>query len=73
MYTLEEQKKLYDASCKEVLSEKGILAHIMHTCMVEFRDILPGDIAERCIEGTPAVASVPVLGDSLLRNCSKIN
>jgi len=65
-----EQKLLYDNACKEVLSEKEIFAQIMHTCMDEYRDIPPGEIARRYIEGTPAVASVPVMGDGLLTKIS---
>lgn len=70
MTSYEDQKKLYDAACKDVLAEKGIVSHIMHNCMEEFRSISPGEIALRCIEGTPAVASVPVTGEPFLTRIS---
>lgn len=53
----------YDAACKRVLSEKAILARIMKSCLEEYKDCDVDDIAERYIEGTPEVSSVPVLPD----------
>lgn len=53
----------YDAACKRVLSEKAILARIMKACLEEYKDCDVNDIAEKYIEGTPQVSSVPVLPD----------
>lgn len=39
-------KARYDAACKQLLSEKIILAWIMKSCVEEFRDIEVKDIAE---------------------------
>ena len=53
----------YDEACKELLSEKIILAWIMKSCVDEFRDIDVDKIAATCIEGTPQVSEVPVAPD----------
>lgn len=53
----------YDAACKRVLSEKAILARIMKACLEEYKDCDVNDIAEKYIEGTPQVSSVPVMPD----------
>lgn len=52
-------KKLYDAACKDVLSEQGIAAHIMKTCVEEFKDIPVKEII-RYIQGKPEVGAVLV-------------
>lgn len=52
-------KKLYDAACKEVLSEQGIAAYIMKTCVEEFKDIPVKEII-RYIQGKPEVGVVLV-------------
>ena len=51
----------YDAACKRVLSEKAILARIMKACLEEYKDCDVNEIAEKFIEGTPQVSTVPVL------------
>ena len=53
-------KEQCDAVCKRLLSQKYILAWIMKTCMVEYKDSAIADIAEKYIEGTPEVGSSPV-------------
>ena len=53
----------YDAACKRVLSEKAILARIMKACLEEYKDCDVNEIAEKFIEGTPQVSTVPVLPD----------
>lgn len=58
MPTFEEQKRLYDATCKEVLSEKGILAHIMHDCMAEFHG-LPGTLPSTASREPPMLPLSP--------------
>lgn len=55
-----EQKKLYDAACKRILSEKGIIAQILQGCVNEFRDCSTDDIIHKYIQGTPEVSSVVV-------------
>ena len=52
-----------DKACKKLLSEKYILAWIMKSCLAEYRDCSIKDIAEKYIEGQPAVDSVPVAPD----------
>ena len=53
----------YDEACKRVLSENSILARIMKACLAEYKDCDVNEIAEKYIEGTPQVSSVPVLPD----------
>ena len=58
-----QAKEKYDAACKRLLSEKIILAHILKSCVAEFRDYDAAFIAEHCIEGKPYVSEVPVAPD----------
>ena len=58
-----QAKEKYDAACKRLLSEKIILAHILKSCVAEFRDYDAAFIAENCIEGHPYVSGVPVAPD----------
>ena len=53
----------YDAACKEVLSHRIVLAHIMKACMVEYADIEANVIARRFIEKEPLVSRVLVEED----------
>lgn len=53
----------YDEACKRVLSEKAILARIMKSCLEEYKDCDPNEIADKYIEGQPQVSAVPVLPD----------
>lgn len=55
----EKIKKLYDAACKEVLSEQGIAAYIMKTCVEEFQNTPIKEII-RYIQGKPEVGAVLV-------------
>lgn len=50
----------YDAACKEVLSDKMILALIMKECMVEYAGVTAEAIARRFIETGPLVSQVLV-------------
>ena len=61
--TVTEAMKKLDKACKKLLSFKIILAHILHTCVEEFRDIPPEDIAEKYIIGTPEISRVAVHRD----------
>lgn len=58
-----EGKEKYDAACKRLLSQKIILAWILKSCVAEYRDCSVNDIAEKYIEGTPQVSTVPVNPD----------
>ena len=53
----------YDEACKRVLSEKPVLVRIMKACLEEYKDCDVDEIAEKYIEGTPQMSSVPVLPD----------
>ena len=46
-----------------MFSEKILLAHIMKTCIAEYKDISEDEIAEKYIEGQPEVSQVPVFQD----------
>lgn len=54
-----EEKSKYDAQVKKVLSNKVILAWILKYTVKEFFEYSITEI-EKCIEGTPKVAEVPV-------------
>lgn len=56
-----DQNAQYDAACRQLLSEKIILAWIMKSCLEEYRDCDVKEIAERYIEGTPQVGEVAVM------------
>jgi hypothetical protein len=55
-----DKKSSYDEACKRVLSEKRILAWIMKSCMKEYRESEIDEIAERYIEGTPSIETIPI-------------
>ncbi len=55
-----ENRSKYDASCKRILSEKILLAHIMRSCLKEYRDTDVKEIAEKYITGEPVISQVPV-------------
>lgn len=57
----QERKARYDAECKRVLSEKGILAQILKDCTEEFKDCSLEDIVEKYILGSPEVGTVTVM------------
>lgn len=58
---VEEAKRAYDNVCKTLLSYKIILAWIMHSCLEEYKNIPPKEIAEKYIEGDPQIGEVKVL------------
>jgi hypothetical protein len=60
MSEAEEQKRQYDAACKNVLSEKGIIANILQDCVGEFQTCSIDEIVNRCIEGQPETGTVVV-------------
>ena len=57
------RKMRYDATCKEVLSEKGMIACILQTCVEEFKGCSIKYIARHYIQGTPEVGTVVVEPD----------
>ena len=63
--TTEEQKRLYDASCKAIIAERYIAANILKSCAAEFRGLSVEEIATHCIEGNPAIATIPVVPPDL--------
>lgn len=54
-----KEKVQYDAQCKQILSQKEILAWILQRTVKVFNHMAITDIIS-CIEGTPEVSSVPV-------------
>ena len=60
MSEAEEQKRQYDAACKNVLSEKGIIANILQDCVGEFQTCSIDEIVNHCIEGQPETGTVLV-------------
>ena len=60
------QKKAYDEACKRVLSERGIMAHILKTCTEEFKDCDLQDIAQRYIQGEPSISRIAVELEAIL-------
>ena len=55
-----QQKRVYDEVCKQVLSERSIIARILKACTEEFRDCDVGDIEKYYIQGNPAVSRIAV-------------
>lgn len=49
-----------DEACKKLLANKIILAWIMKSCMIEYKDCTVEEIAEKYIEGDPQIAQIPV-------------
>ena len=60
----EQMKALYDAACKKVLSERGIVAHILKTCVEEYKDTTIEEIIQ-CIQGKPEIDKILVQDVSL--------
>lgn len=60
-----ENKAAYDAACKRILAQKGILARIMKECVPEYRDCSIEDIETKYIEGNPWIGEAAVLPDEI--------
>lgn len=58
-----DHKAQLDAACKRLLAIKIILAWIMKSCLEEYRDFDVNEIAEKYIEGEPAISKVAVAPD----------
>ena len=56
-----DQIAQYDAACRQLLSDRSILAWIMKSCLEEYRDCDVKEIAEKYIEGEPQVGKVAVM------------
>jgi predicted transposase/invertase (TIGR01784 family) len=54
---------MYDRCCKNLLTHRIILAHIMKDAVSEFKDFDVNYIADNCIEGKPQVSEVSVHRD----------
>ena len=54
----------YDAECKLLLSEKQVLARVMHEWLEEFSGLDVGQIERECFEDEPRVGSDPVDRDA---------
>ncbi len=61
--TITDKQAYYDAACKRLLAEKSILALILKACIPAYKEISLEEIAQRYIEGTPQVSTVPVFPD----------
>jgi len=54
-------KARYDEACKQLLSEKSILAWIMKSCLEEYKDCTVKEIEEKYITGEPVINAVALL------------
>ena len=54
---------VYDAACKRLLANKSILSWILKECVEEYKDYPVKDIAQKYIEGSPEISSVPLHRD----------
>lgn len=57
---LDKDSGAYDRAAKRLLAKKIVLAWILKNLVPEFANATIKDIAEKCIEGTPEVAVIPV-------------
>ncbi len=64
--SMEQQKALYDEACKNVLSERGIAAHILKTCVEEYKNSSIEDIAHKYIQGKAEINKVLVQEENVL-------
>ena len=59
----DENIQKLDASCKKILSFKSVLAHLLQTCVEEFKDVSLKDIEEKYIIGMPEISKTLVHRD----------
>lgn len=59
-----DRKTRYDASARNLVAQKAILAYILKSAMDEFSSVSVKQIAEELIEGSPQVNEIPVHQDS---------
>lgn len=57
----------YDAACKRVLSERQVLAYILHDFMREYESLSREQIANEFLEGEPLIGEEPVERDDVGR------
>ncbi len=63
IFPVKDQDAQCDASCKQILSEKVILAWIMKSCLNEYKNCTVREIMEKYIDGTPEISMIPVAPD----------
>ena len=63
--TAADGREKFDAACKRFLSHREILARIIKSCIPEYGGCTIDEIAEKYIEGTPQVDSVPIHRDAV--------
>ena len=63
-------QRMYDESCKKILSNKMILAWIMKECIAEFKDTEITDIANFYIEEQPEISNAEVFGSEKIHGLS---
>lgn len=61
--SVDEQKRAYDAVCKNVLADRYILANILKECVEEFQNETIDYIATKCIQGAPEISTTPLCAD----------
>ena len=59
-YALDYQDPTYDQHAKRLLSQRAIMARLLKRTVPEFKDAAIADIADKYIEGTPEISSIPV-------------
>lgn len=59
-----DRKTKYDASARNLVAQKAILAYILKSAMDEFSSVSVKQIAEELIEGSPQINETPVHQDS---------
>ena len=59
-----DRKTRYDASARNLVAQKAILAYILKSAMDEFSSVSVKQIAEELIEGSPQINEIPVHQDS---------
>ena len=61
---IDNTKAMYDATCKVLLKEKQIMAHLLKECVEEFADCSIDDIVKYAFTGKMYVGSYPVDANS---------
>ena len=59
-----DRKTRYDASARNLVAQKAILAYILKSAVDEFSSVSVKQIAEELIEGSPQINEIPVHQDS---------
>lgn len=67
-----DNKTRYDEACKQILSEKIILAWIMKTCLEEYKSRTVEEIASQYIESTPQIGKASERRDTNTSDAPRI-